>query len=99
MLNTIGSLSLGAHGGCCTSGPSNKDCSRHAVRLRWKCQLCCKDVSAAFERQLSACSQNCDGPGTLWRKIEPLLIVAPCVIAAAWLAMLFWIKQLYAEFG
>lgn len=42
---------------------------------------------------------KCGGPGTLWRKVEPLLIVAPCVIAASWLAMLFWIKQLYAEFG
>lgn len=42
---------------------------------------------------------QCDGPGTLWRKVEPFLITAPCIIAAAWLLMLFWIKQLYAEFG
>ncbi|KAF8163287.1 hypothetical protein B0H34DRAFT_694846 [Crassisporium funariophilum] len=42
---------------------------------------------------------NCGGPGTLWRQIEPFLIVAPCVIAASWFLMLFWIKQLYAEFG
>ncbi|TFK42600.1 hypothetical protein BDQ12DRAFT_283780 [Crucibulum laeve] len=42
---------------------------------------------------------NCDGPGTLWRRIEPFLIVAPCVIAGSWLMLLFWIKQLYAEFG
>lgn len=43
--------------------------------------------------------QDCGGPGTLWKKVEPFLIVAPCVIGAALLAMLFWVKQLYAEFG
>jgi hypothetical protein len=53
---------------------------------------------------LDECAQKwnyvaCDGPGTLWRRIEPFLIVAPCVIAASWIAMLFWIKELYAEFG
>ncbi|KAK7446376.1 hypothetical protein VKT23_004228 [Stygiomarasmius scandens] len=42
---------------------------------------------------------TCDVPGSLWRKIEPFLIVAPCVIAGSWLFMLFWIRQLYAEFG
>jgi len=45
------------------------------------------------------CLQTCDVPGSLWRKIEPFLIVAPCVIAGSWLFMLFWIRQLYAEFG
>ncbi|KII88551.1 hypothetical protein PLICRDRAFT_41726 [Plicaturopsis crispa FD-325 SS-3] len=42
---------------------------------------------------------NCQGPGTLWNKVEPFLIVAPCVIAVAWVALLFWVKELYAEFG
>jgi hypothetical protein len=42
---------------------------------------------------------NCDVPGSLWRKILPYLIVTPCVIAAAWLVILFWVKQLYGEFG
>jgi len=42
---------------------------------------------------------TCDGPGTLWSKVQPLLIVVPCVIGAAWISMFFWIKQLYAEFG
>ncbi|KAF8798010.1 hypothetical protein BYT27DRAFT_7124222 [Phlegmacium glaucopus] len=41
----------------------------------------------------------CGGPDTLWRKVEPFLIVSPCIIAASWFFMLFWIKQLYAEFG
>ncbi|KAF9464682.1 hypothetical protein BDZ94DRAFT_1215875 [Collybia nuda] len=41
----------------------------------------------------------CGGSGSLWAKIQPFLIVAPCVIAASWFVMLFWIKQLYAEFG
>ena len=43
--------------------------------------------------------QNCGGPGSLWRLVEPFLIVAPCIIAASWLAMVFWIRQLYSEFG
>ncbi|GLB34970.1 hypothetical protein LshimejAT787_0205350 [Lyophyllum shimeji] len=42
---------------------------------------------------------SCGGPGTLWKRVEPFLIVAPCVIAASWLMILFWIKQLYGEFG
>jgi len=42
---------------------------------------------------------SCGGAGTLWTSVEPFLIVVPCVIAASWLVMLFWIKQLYGEFG
>jgi len=42
---------------------------------------------------------KCGGKGTLFRQVEPFLIVAPCVIAASWLVMIFWIKQLYGEFG
>lgn len=42
---------------------------------------------------------NCDGPGSLWRRVEPYLIVTPCIIAASWLSILFWTKQLYEEFG
>lgn len=41
----------------------------------------------------------CGGPGSLWQRVLPFLIVAPCIIAASWLFMLFWIKKLYAEFG
>ncbi|KIM87058.1 hypothetical protein PILCRDRAFT_815514 [Piloderma croceum F 1598] len=42
---------------------------------------------------------KCDGPGTLFRKIEPFLIVTPCILGGSWLILLFWIKELYAEFG
>jgi hypothetical protein len=42
---------------------------------------------------------SCGGKGTLWQAIEPFLIVSPCIIAASWFVMLFWVKQLYAEFG
>jgi len=42
---------------------------------------------------------KCDGPGTLFRKVEPFLIVTPCILAASWFILLFWIKELYAEFG
>ncbi|KAL9715138.1 hypothetical protein Ac2012v2_001798 [Leucoagaricus gongylophorus] len=41
----------------------------------------------------------CDGSGSLWQRVQPFLIVAPCIVAASWLFMLFWIKKLYAEFG
>jgi len=44
-------------------------------------------------------SLPCDGPGSLWQRVQPFLIVAPCIISASWLFMLFWIKKLYAEFG
>jgi len=42
---------------------------------------------------------NCDVPGSLWRRVLPFLVVTPCVIAASWLVLLFWVKQLYDEFG
>jgi len=42
---------------------------------------------------------RCDGPGTLYRRIEIYLIIAPCVIAASWFALLFVLRELYGEFG
>ncbi|KAL1735305.1 hypothetical protein EV714DRAFT_244170 [Schizophyllum commune] len=42
---------------------------------------------------------RCAGPGTLWNRVEPYLIVAPCLIGASLLVMIFWMKHLYAEFG
>jgi len=38
-------------------------------------------------------------PNQLWNKVERFLIVAPCIVAASWLFLMFWIRQLYAEFG
>jgi len=40
---------------------------------------------------------NCGAP--LWSRIRAFLIVSPCVIGASWFIMLFWVKQLYEEFG
>ncbi|KIY69970.1 hypothetical protein CYLTODRAFT_435870 [Cylindrobasidium torrendii FP15055 ss-10] len=51
------------------------------------------ECSASFN------STNCDGDGSLWNRIEPLLIVAPVVIGVSWLLILFYVKQLYEEFG
>ncbi|KAI0306591.1 hypothetical protein B0F90DRAFT_1808253 [Multifurca ochricompacta] len=42
---------------------------------------------------------TCGGRGTLYRKVEHLLIVVPCVIAAAWFIMIFFVRALYYEFG
>ncbi|KAH7889710.1 hypothetical protein F5I97DRAFT_1996550 [Phlebopus sp. FC_14] len=42
----------------------------------------------------------CNGsPSYLWNKVEPFLIVAPCVISGSWLVLMFYIRQLYGEFG
>ncbi|KAG9318466.1 hypothetical protein JVU11DRAFT_557 [Chiua virens] len=50
---------------------------------------------------LSSCqlSQCADDPDWLYNKVQALLIVAPCVVAASWLFLMFWLKQLYGEFG
>ncbi|KAN0077302.1 hypothetical protein V8E55_011157 [Tylopilus felleus] len=45
---------------------------------------------------LSQCDNDSEW---LWRKVEPFLIVAPCIVAASWLFLIFWIKKLYEEFG
>ncbi|EIW85201.1 hypothetical protein CONPUDRAFT_162455 [Coniophora puteana RWD-64-598 SS2] len=35
----------------------------------------------------------------LFKTVEPFLIVAPCIIAASWFVMMWFIKELYIEFG
>lgn len=46
------------------------------------------------------CQPTCvTDPNNLWNKVQPLLVVAPCIVAASWFFLMFWIKQLYAEFG
>jgi len=42
---------------------------------------------------------HCGGPGTLWARVEPFLVITPCIIAASWFAILFWVRALYVEFG
>jgi hypothetical protein len=42
---------------------------------------------------------GCTGSGTLWQKVRPLLIVAPCIIGVAWTSMIWWAWNLYTEFG
>jgi hypothetical protein len=44
-------------------------------------------------------TQICGGAGTLWAKVKPLLIVAPCILTISWFFMLFFIKKLFEEFG
>ncbi|KAF8921323.1 hypothetical protein CPB85DRAFT_1270284, partial [Mucidula mucida] len=60
--------------------------------------------SALITRSDASCALswseiNCTGPGSLWNRIQPFLIVTPCVIGVSWFFLLFFIKQLYAEFG
>jgi hypothetical protein len=42
---------------------------------------------------------ECSGAGTLWHKVRPFVIVAPIAIGASWVALLFWVRKLYYEFG
>lgn len=37
--------------------------------------------------------------GPLWHKVLPFLIVSPCILAASWLALMYWIRELFFEFG
>ena len=43
--------------------------------------------------------KGCGGPHTLWARVKPFLIVVPCIISAAFLVLLFYIRELYSEFG
>ncbi|KAI6150780.1 hypothetical protein BKA82DRAFT_4119661 [Pisolithus tinctorius] len=45
---------------------------------------------------ISQCENN---PNFLWDKVMPYLVVAPCVIGASWILIMYWIKALYEEFG
>lgn len=46
------------------------------------------------------CQPSCvTDPNDLWNKVQRFLIVAPCIVAVSWFFLMFWIKQLYAEFG
>ncbi|KAI0670445.1 hypothetical protein C8Q78DRAFT_125560 [Trametes maxima] len=42
---------------------------------------------------------NGDGAGTLWQSVLPFLIVSPVVIGVSWLVMIFFVRELYHEFG
>ncbi|TDL27457.1 hypothetical protein BD410DRAFT_782539 [Rickenella mellea] len=42
---------------------------------------------------------GCDIPGSIWRRVEPFLITAPCVIAASWFVLIFYVRALFGEFG
>jgi hypothetical protein len=53
----------------------------------------------AWEDCEGVVSTYCDDPSTLWRKVQPFLVVVPCVLALSWFTILFWVKELYAEFG
>lgn len=35
----------------------------------------------------------------MWMKVRPFLIVAPCVLSISWFIMLYFVRQLYSEFG
>lgn len=57
------------------------------------------DFFAWCHSSLTPFTQKCSGAGTLFARVRPLLIAAPCVIAAAWLSLLWWTKALFDEFG
>jgi len=60
--------------------------------------------TALVSKSAAACAESfdfvtCGGSGTLWAKVEPYLIVAPCIIAITLLLLCFWFRALYSEFG
>lgn len=42
---------------------------------------------------------DCGGRGTLYKKVEHLLIAVPATIAVAWVILIFFVRALYFEFG
>ncbi|KAI8998694.1 hypothetical protein BD414DRAFT_475798 [Trametes punicea] len=42
---------------------------------------------------------NGGGPGTLWHSVFPFLVVPPVMIGVSWAVMIFFVQQLYYEFG
>ncbi|KAI0044740.1 hypothetical protein FA95DRAFT_1590059 [Auriscalpium vulgare] len=42
---------------------------------------------------------HCGGKHTLFKKVEPFLIVVPCVVATSFFALLWFVWALYVEFG
>jgi len=42
---------------------------------------------------------GCEGPHTLWRKVEPYFIVNPIIILVSGIFMLFFVRKLFEEFG
>ncbi len=53
----------------------------------WPCELSCFSL------------KSCGGPGTLYRKVEHLLIAVPGIIALAWVILILFVRALYYEFG
>lgn len=83
-------------------------------RILWKCLFLSEHFivfhgalivfSALQVHETSVAIFNCQpsclaDSNDLWNKVERFLIVAPCIIAASWFFLMFWIKQLYDEFG
>ena len=47
----------------------------------------------------STSAQHGDGAGTLYQHVLPFLIVVPVVIGVSWLGMMWFVRELYYEFG
>ena len=56
------------------------------------------DVSS-FQLMSPRCSQHGDGSGTVWSRVFPFLVVSPVIIGVTWLVMMWFVRQLYYEFG
>ncbi|TEB35907.1 hypothetical protein FA13DRAFT_1204002 [Coprinellus micaceus] len=59
---------------------------------------------ALVSRSAAECARRfdwieCDGPGTLFWRVRPFLIVAPVIIGVSLLILGWYLKELYSEFG
>jgi len=51
-------------------------------------------------KDLSFCSlKTCGGRGTLYSRVEHLLIAVPVIIGVSWIIIVFFVRALYYEFG
>lgn len=57
------------------------------------------ETRSALVRPNPTSPAQSDGPGSLFHKVLPYLVVSPVIIAVSWLSLLFWIRELYFEFG
>jgi len=57
------------------------------------------ETKSALSKTEDDCQGNINCNGVLWRRVQPYLIVAPCVIGVSWPVLMFFVRELYFEFG
>ncbi|KAG8984094.1 hypothetical protein FRB90_005573, partial [Tulasnella sp. 427] len=77
-------------------------CMFHAGMIVFSALQIPQTKTALVTRPGSDCSTNyvnCSGPGSLFNRVEPFLIVSPVLLAVSLLVLVWFTWQLYHEFG